>query len=530
MKTKAALLELATFATLMVPLLGCVPFLPPMHQAVWDGSVDDRYGSRAATRSAGNAALRQLLADGADVNARNKFGDTPLHFAAQRKHVEAVRLLLAAGANVNARGLQEVTPLHGAVGAETVSLLLAAGADVNARSEFGATPLHKAAGAETASLLLAAGADVNARSRWGFTPLHSVGGDVELARLLVARGADLQARLVDYNGWRDTPVEYASRYGYDRVAQVMLAGAAKRRQLAAQQRSARTQRQVRETARTLGPSAARPSTARAVETVPPSSSHAALAVQEANAEAERTAQAAREAEWDAERAQARAARAAKDAEAAQVSRAAGSVLGARTDSVWGAAAGVLSREADAMAARAADEARAEAARAEARATAARAEEARAARALERARTESAQALEAQVTGTRTYTTSSRSSTSTASSGTPTAATCPSPAGKKISDEATRYVQCINRAQQRSGDGWSMSLTTEVVQASAKVGVQAVRRIIDLEPNQACRDALRPDLEGLEATLASARIASYQLGNVMYNIKNATGCTAPSWVR
>ena len=48
-------------------------------------------------------------------------------------------------------------------------------------------------------LLLAEGADVNARGRDGGTPLHAVvtQGNIELARDLVARGADLHARTLD---------------------------------------------------------------------------------------------------------------------------------------------------------------------------------------------------------------------------------------------------------------------------------------------------------------------------------------------
>ncbi|MCC6003801.1 MAG: ankyrin repeat domain-containing protein [Thermofilum sp.] len=186
------------------------------------------------------ARVRKLLRKGANVNA--KYGDsdlTPLHWAAFLGHVDVVRLLLEHGAEVNARNKYGETPLHRAAAygrADAARLLLEHGADVNARDEYGWTPLHVAAlqgRADVARLLLEHGADVNVRTTGaivfvedftkstysGVTPLHlaAYGGHAEIARLLLERGADPSIR--DKDG--RTPLDVARERGYEEVVRVI---------------------------------------------------------------------------------------------------------------------------------------------------------------------------------------------------------------------------------------------------------------------------------------------------------------------
>jgi len=84
------------------------------------------------------------LADGADVNAKNKYEQTPLHFAAYKGRKEIAKLLIAAGADENAKDVNGWTPLHRAAEAghkEIAALLIAKGADVNAQSKTFGIPL-----------------------------------------------------------------------------------------------------------------------------------------------------------------------------------------------------------------------------------------------------------------------------------------------------------------------------------------------------------------------------------------------------
>ena len=177
----------------------------------------ETYLHHAAKAGTGKEA-ELLLAHGADVNAKDSSGRTPLHYAARYGNKQFAELLLAHGADVNAKDMSGSTPLHWAAGAagegnrDRAELLLAHGADVNARDNLGETPLHWAAysgNRDRAELLLAHGADVNAKDSSGRTPLHypASDGNKQLAELLLAHGADVNAK----NGQKQTPMGLAAQ-------------------------------------------------------------------------------------------------------------------------------------------------------------------------------------------------------------------------------------------------------------------------------------------------------------------------------
>ncbi len=89
-----------------------------------------------------------LLSHGANLEARNRYGSTPLLEACRRDLPEVVRFLLSRKANALATMDNGSGALHLAAesaGARVVELLVAAKVPVNARDRSGRTPLHRAA-------------------------------------------------------------------------------------------------------------------------------------------------------------------------------------------------------------------------------------------------------------------------------------------------------------------------------------------------------------------------------------------------
>ena len=79
-----------------------------------------------------------LIAQGADVNARDEYECTPLHYHAQVNNIKKVALLLERGADIEAQDKYKNTPLHFAeYNAEAAQLLIEKGADIKAKDNRG---------------------------------------------------------------------------------------------------------------------------------------------------------------------------------------------------------------------------------------------------------------------------------------------------------------------------------------------------------------------------------------------------------
>ncbi|KAK4082901.1 uncharacterized protein Triagg1_1791 [Trichoderma aggressivum f. europaeum] len=159
----------------------------PLHIAAREGKAD---------------VVQKLLMQGADVDAKDKYGGTALFDAAHGGKADVAKLLLNEGADIEAKKNDGDTVLHemsfhGRV--DMVNLLLKHGADIEAKTKGGRTPLGVAIDNEkpdTAKILLTRGADVEAPGVHGWTELHKAAsrGDTNMVELLLSHRAAIEAK------------------------------------------------------------------------------------------------------------------------------------------------------------------------------------------------------------------------------------------------------------------------------------------------------------------------------------------------
>lgn len=151
------------------------------------------------------ALVAALVEGGADINSRNREGQTPLFVAVASDNIDVVRALLAHRADPNTPDAQGRPPLFVAPSPRHIEALLAAGANLHARGPGNSTALHSLVTTAPCPLdcvvtLLDAGADVSATTWSGETPLFSCMGSgptrhwPNIASLLLAYGANPHSR------------------------------------------------------------------------------------------------------------------------------------------------------------------------------------------------------------------------------------------------------------------------------------------------------------------------------------------------
>lgn len=245
------------------------------------GTGDGGSGLVGAVRRQDVAAVKKMLDESANLDAPgSEFGITPLNWAALLGNVEIAGMLIDKGANVNGPNRDDGTrPLHSAAflgHTPVVELLLSKKADPNIKNKRGETPINSAqsdpgaiqfvagllrievnadaasqgrpkciallekSGAksptggsgglvaavrkqdvEAVKQALAKGADPNVRDPQTKVPVvgfAAIQGNVEIARLLIDKGADVNAKNDDKN----TPLHGAAWLGHAAMVELLL--------------------------------------------------------------------------------------------------------------------------------------------------------------------------------------------------------------------------------------------------------------------------------------------------------------------
>lgn len=176
--------------------------------------------------------VEYLLENGADIEARSDGQWTPLHNQAYKGQKDAVELLLEHGADIEAKTSFGHTPLLSSIRwdrLDVTKFLIEKGANVNAATELGRTPLIISAvegNLEIARLFLDNDADINIKEyNYNRTALHfaALYGQLDIVAALVEKGANVNEK--DAAG--KTPLDYANRYGHEKVARLLKSSGAR---------------------------------------------------------------------------------------------------------------------------------------------------------------------------------------------------------------------------------------------------------------------------------------------------------------
>ncbi|MCD4785945.1 MAG: ankyrin repeat domain-containing protein [Candidatus Eremiobacteraeota bacterium] len=243
------------------------PAHAPPSPSHYPGKQFDRYDDFfEAVKNGRTDKVEEYINQGADVNAKNKRGQTPLGLAAEMGNTDVVRLLkrkklplgllalsffilislifasfmffklkkanvnVKDSSNINAKDSYGRTPLHNAAGkgeTDTAKHLISKGASISARDNGGRMPLHYAATkgeTNTAELLISKGASVNSKDNDARTPLHHAAGkgETDTAKLFISKGASVNSK----DNYGAAPLHYAAGKGRTDTAKLLISNGA----------------------------------------------------------------------------------------------------------------------------------------------------------------------------------------------------------------------------------------------------------------------------------------------------------------
>ena len=154
--------------------------------------------------------IQHVLDYGYDINYKDKYGNTLLHFAAASSYPESVRYFISKGLNLEAKNITDSTPLSVAAkdcdNPKVLQTLIDAGANIHTTSNNGENLLIAAAGRnpnpEITEFVLKLGFDTEDCDDEGFTALLNAAvwqTNTKIFELLIDAGANINAKTKDGN-------------------------------------------------------------------------------------------------------------------------------------------------------------------------------------------------------------------------------------------------------------------------------------------------------------------------------------------
>jgi ankyrin repeat protein/tetratricopeptide (TPR) repeat protein len=191
--------------------------------------------------STGKASIAKMLLDyGADIEARDKWGNAPLFLAAFNHQTAIVDLLIASGANQEVKNDGGLHLIHAASEAKYPALmekLLDKGADIEAKDKYGQTPLYMAVWegkVKNVETLLYRGANIKVFNCNSMSVLHSAvqKDHLDVVEVLLKYARD--SSKIDLSSWVNakdkgggTALYQAARKGHTAILEKLFNAGAK---------------------------------------------------------------------------------------------------------------------------------------------------------------------------------------------------------------------------------------------------------------------------------------------------------------
>ena len=165
------------------------------------------------TNTTSTRPLTILLQNGADVHAKDSLGETPLHKSVMSGTDDSLEPEIKNQTEQESKREDKLD--KDSCCTETIRILVDKGADVNNKNAFGLTALHygvETRGVKVVESLIQLGADVNVRSKTGETALHRATKNIENLQAIfdICKKSMIEINAVDM--YCSTPLHWAVWY------------------------------------------------------------------------------------------------------------------------------------------------------------------------------------------------------------------------------------------------------------------------------------------------------------------------------